>query len=443
MPRKMKKKNVIIFFTDQQRFDTMGLHGNPMGLTPNLDRAALEGTHCYNTFTPQPVCLPARSCLQTGEYTSQVGCDTNLSALPDNEKTLAHYFNKAGYETGYIGKWHLNTYSRKPLSGPQGGYKYWLAENTLEDGTDAYDTVLHDEKGRPKRLPGYRVDALTDARIRFVDKNKARPFFLMVSYLEPHFQNHRDDYPTPYGYEDMYNDPWTPADLKALNGSAHRHLPGYYGMVKRLDEAYGRMLDSLRSLGLLESTIELFTSDHGCHFRTRNYEYKRSCHDASIRVPMVFSGGSFLSGGRLRELISLIDIPPTLLDACGLKVPKGMMGRSILPLLKGEREDWPTDVYAEISEDHVGRVIRTARWKYSLRLTKENEYTEDCLYDLMADPHELNDLAGKISHDGLVKVLRKRLVARMEEAGQERPTIKRARKRHPGQKRVDKKEYWL
>src|SRR5690606_15354483 len=111
-------------------------------------------------------------------------------------------------------------------------------------------------------------------------------------------------------------------DLAALGGSAPGHLGGYWGMVKRLDEAFGRLLDALQSLGLADDTILLFTSDHGCHFQTRNSagrvaEYKRSCHESSIRVPALFAGPGFAGGGQLQQLVSLVDLPPTLLDACG------------------------------------------------------------------------------------------------------------------------------
>src|SRR5699024_7342932 len=108
-----KKPNVIVFFTDQQRWDTTGVHGNPIGLTPNFDRMATEGTHLYNSFTPQPVCGPARSCLQTGMYATETGCYANRIPLPKDAKTMAHYFKGAGYHTGYIGKWHLGTGGRE------------------------------------------------------------------------------------------------------------------------------------------------------------------------------------------------------------------------------------------------------------------------------------------------------------------------------------------
>ena len=121
------------------------------------------------------------------------------------------------------------------------------------------------------------------------ERHKAEPFFLFLSFLEPHHQNHRDDYPAPDGYAERYAGRWTPPDLAALGGSSASHLGGYWGMVKRLDEVLGRLLDALKSLDLLDDTIVLFTTDHGCHFKTRNSEYKRSCHDASVRVPLPFA----------------------------------------------------------------------------------------------------------------------------------------------------------
>ncbi|HTL28343.1 MAG TPA: sulfatase-like hydrolase/transferase, partial [Tepidisphaeraceae bacterium] len=270
------RPNVIVFFTDQQRWDTTGVHGNPLDLTPNFDRMARAGTGVHYSFTCQPVCGPARMCLQTGMYQNRTGGYRNNIPLPPNVKTLAHHFKNGGYRTGYIGKWHLATQEPVPPDA-RGGYDDWLASNILEFTSDAYRCEVFDNDNQRVRLPGYRVDGLTDAAIRYVDAKKQHPFFLFLSFIEPHHQNHIDDYPAPEGYRERYAARWMPPDLAALGGSAHQHIGGYFGQVKRLDEALGRLLDALTSLGLRENTIVLFTSDHGCHFRTRNAEYKRSC----------------------------------------------------------------------------------------------------------------------------------------------------------------------
>ncbi len=442
------KPNVLVFFTDQQRWDSTGIHGNPMGLTPNFDRAAQEGTHLFYTSTCQPVCLPARSALQTGLYPTRTGCVTNGHHLSPGVPTLANYFNDAGYSTGYIGKWHLSNKNPVPVEN-RNGYQYWLAADVLEATSDAYDCKLYDGENRLVKLPGYRVDALTDAAIRFIDGNKANPFFLFCSFLEPHFQNHRDDYPAPDGYAERYLDPWTPPDLRALGGSSARHLPGYYGMVKRLDEAFGRMLDALKSLGLLENTIVLFTSDHGCHFKTRNDEYKRSGHDSSTRIPTLLTGGMFSGGGRVQRQISLVDLPPTLLDACGITVPKEMDGHSVVPLLRGAAADWPEEAFVQISESQVARAVRTKRWKYivsapenapGLDAGRSDVYAEEALYDLLADPYELNNLVGFESHRKVADRMAERLVKRMALAGEKIPRILPAPSIPSGQKRVDTPE---
>ena len=441
-----EKPNVVVFYTDQQRWDTTGVHGNPLGLTSNFDRMAQRGTHVFNSFTCQPVCGPARSCLQTGLYATTTGCFRNGIPLPPDARTLAHHFRDAGWRTAYIGKWHLHgrgTMGPVPPEG-RGGYEYWLASNALEFTSEAYRTVLFDNQGDPVDLPGYRVDAVTDAAIRYIHSNRERPFFLFVSYIEPHHQNHIDDYPAPDGYRERYGGRWIPPDLAALGGSAHRHLGGYYGMVKRLDEALGRMLDALKSTGLSERTVVLFTSDHGCHFKTRNAEYKRSCHESSIRVPTAVQGPGFDGGGRIEQLVNTVDLTPTLLDAAGIPAPDEMQGRSILPLTKGNSEEWPGETFVQINEAQVGRAVRTHRWKYGVDAPESHgtqnagsdRYMEQYLYDLEADPYELCNLIGMKSHEEAARIMRQRLVRRMVEAGEDAPEIQPAKIREGGQRRV-------
>ncbi|MCL2740963.1 MAG: sulfatase-like hydrolase/transferase [Oscillospiraceae bacterium] len=429
----MRKRNVVVFMTDQQRWDTCGFHGNPLGLTPNLDRAAADGTDLHLCFSNQPVCGPARAILQSGVYPTQNNTFRNGLALPKDSVTLAKLFNGAGYSTGYIGKWHLADDNAVPKDS-RGGYDYWLGANALEACSDSYRTRMYDGDCRPVDLPGYRSDALTDAAIRYIDAHKAEPFFLFVSYLEPHFQNHLDNYPAPDGYEPGYTGRWSPPDLTSLRGTSPQHLGGYYGMVKRLDEGYGRIQDALKSLGLSDDTITLFVTDHGCHFKTRNDEYKRSGHESSIRIPCVLTGPGFQGGGRVRRLTSLIDLPPTLLDAAGIAVPDHFMGRSVCPIVKDRAAPWRDDVYVQISESSVARAIRTSRYKYIVRAEGKDpwrdaasgEYVEDALYDLRADPYELNNVIGYESHAALTEVLRARMLGRMAEAGEGEPSIRRA-----------------
>ncbi|MBW9115721.1 sulfatase-like hydrolase/transferase [Rhizobium cauense] len=419
--------NVIVFFTDQQRWDTVGLHGHPLKLTPNFDRLAQAGMFVRNSFTCQPVCGPARSALQTGLYPTTTGCFRNDIPLPAGQKTLAHQFAGAGYETSYIGKWHLANQEPVPEN-QRGGYQHWLASNILEFTSYAYDTTMFDETGKPTKLPGYRVDALADAAIRYVSRPKDKPYFLFLSFIEPHHQNEFDDYPAPVGYEDRIRKQMTlPPDLAQLGGSSQEHYPGYLGMIQRLDEALGRLVDALISLKQLDNTIILFTSDHGCHFKTRNNEYKRSCHEASIRVPTFFHGPGFMNRGPYEGLVSLIDLPPTLLAAAGVEVPSEMQGQSVF-----NRTALPDDsVLVQISEHHVGRALRTNRWKYEVgapALSGWNDmsspvYVETHLYDLDNDPYELDNLCGKKDYEEVRAGLRHQLLRRLVDAGEPLPTI--------------------
>jgi arylsulfatase A-like enzyme len=208
-------------------------------------------------------------------------------------------------------------------------------------------------------------------------------------------------------------------------------------MVKRIDEAFGRLQDALESLSLLENTVILFTSDHGCHFKTRNSEYKRSCHESSIRVPTALQGPGFDGGGRINELVSLVDLPPTLLDAASLPIPDNMSGRSILHLVNKEQVEWNDDVFIQISESQVGRSVRTHRWKYGVTAPEKNGnehatselYVEQYLYDLKADPYELHKLAGAESHQKVRQVMRERIVKRIQQIEKIEVTIQPAEKR--------------
>lgn len=447
-----KSPNVIVFFTDQQRWDTSSLHGCPLDITPNFDRMAMEGTHIDASITCQPVCGPARSCLQTGLYATQTGSWRNGIPLDPSLKTMAQHFKEGGYDTGYIGKWHLGSTIGAVPEHERGGYDHWLGANLLEFVSDAYDCVLFDKDDKKVKLPGYRVDAMTDAAIRYIDekKDEEKPFFLFLSYLEPHHQNHLDDYPPPTGYREQYTGRWTPPDLQALGGSSGQHLGGYFGMVKRCDEALGRIQDALKSLDLNDDTIIMYTSDHGCHFKTRNAEYKRSCHEASVRVPTAFAGPGFQGGGRRQEVMSLVDLVPTLVDAAGLGAPEEMSGRSLMPVLRGETKDWANEALIQVSESQVGRAIRTKRWKYGVvdpdsdggAVPSSDTYKETFLYDLESDPYELQNLIDCESHEPVAEILREKLLAALERAGEKRPEIQLQTRDRVTQRKVSEKEVY-
>ncbi len=442
-----KHPNILFFFSDQQRWDTCGCYGQKLPVTPNLDRMAAEGVRFDMAFTNQPVCGPARALLQTGKYATEVNCPTNHCILPRDHKTIAHWVSEAGYEVGYLGKWHLASFGER--GGPddfreravplerRGGYKdYWLASDVLEFTSHGYDGHMFDADGNRREFPEgrYRVDAQTDWALEYLEsRDGQRPFFLFLSYIEPHHQNDHACYEGPKGSKECWGEYDVPGDLQDTEGDWRENYPDYLGCCNALDSALGRIRDKLEDLGIADDTLIIYTSDHGSHFCTRNSEYKRSCHDGCLHIPMVIHGPGFTGGQAVEELTSLIDLPPTVLAAAGLEVPPYMQGRSLQQLVAGTADDWPQEVFSQISESHNGRAIRTKRWTYEVCACGETpgwvaarqspQYQEAYLYDNEADPHQKNNLYADPDYKQVRAELRKCLLERMREAGEAEPDI--------------------
>ena len=437
----MKRPNIIFYFTDQQRWDTMGCYGQRLPITPNLDQIAAEGCRFDGAFTCQPVCGPARACLQTGLWPTETGCFRNDIELPQNVPTLAGALNEAGYKTAYVGKWHLASNRDKGLlnrTGPipealRGGYSDdWMAADALEYTSHGYNGFVFDKDNRRVDFTGYRVDCINDFAVDYIHRQDGQqPFFLFVSQLDPHHQNDRGRYEGPDGSKRRFADYDVPGDLIGHEGDWRENFPDYLGQCNRIDEAVGRMVDALKDQGLWENTIFIYTADHGSHFRTRNEEYKRSCHDGCTHIPLIIHGPGFNRRAVIKELVSLMDLPVTILDCAGAKRPTGFHGRSLRPLASGEAADWENAVFMQISESQVGRAVRTPEWKYSVRAHGKNNrtdmdsdtYTEDFLYDLRADPHEQHNLVADPAFAPVRDEMRALLLDKMAEAGEKRPTI--------------------
>ncbi len=443
-----KRPNILFIFSDQQRWDTVGCYGDPIfkGLTPNLDRLAAQGVRFEHSFTCQPVCGPARAVLQTGKWATQVGCFRNGIGLPTTEKTIGYYLSEAGYEVGYLGKWHLAStrgmpsgnvnYRESPVPVEhRGGYKdFWLASDILEFTSHSYDGHMFDAAGRRREFPEgrYRVDAQTDWAIEYLrDRTSTKPFFLFVSYLEPHHQNDHRCFEGPEGSTERFSTYRVPGDLAETKGDWRQEMPDYLGCCWSLDQNVGRLMDTLEQLGIADETLVFYTCDHGCHFRTRNGEYKRACQDNAIRTPLIACGPGFSGGKVVDELVSLIDLPPTILTAGSADVPDYMAGRALQPLVAGSARDWPEEVFIQISESQVGRAIRTMKWKYSVRargasggkVASSETYTEDFLYDLENDPCERTNLVADPQFATVRAELAAILKRRMVEAGEVEPQI--------------------
>ena len=431
------RPNIIFYFSDQQRWDTVNEEA-----TPNLMQLAREGIQFENSYTCQPVCGPARACLQTGMYAMQCGCYWNGVPLPQTIRPMAEYFNEAGYETAYVGKWHLAS-DRLPNVGfhcektaipkeRQGGYKnWWRAADVLEFTSHGYDGYVFDAEGNQIDFKGYRADCINDFALEYLDqKTSDDPFFLFISQLEPHHQNDRHCYEGPKETVEKFRDYPIPPDLSFLEGDYEKMYPDYMAAINRLDENVGRLVAKLKEKGLYENTILIYTSDHGSHFKTRNLEYKRSCHDSATHTPLIIRGGPFQGGKKEERLVSLIDLPPTMLDLAGIPIPKSYMGHSLVRELAGEEPERDC-VFIQISESQCGRAIRTKQYKYSVRALAPTGYTihrspvyfEDYLYDLTKDPIEKNNLIKDRSYAFVRQKMKKLLLREMERAGEKKPVI--------------------
>lgn len=383
----------------------MGCYGQKLLVTPVLDALAQQGTLFENAFTCQPVCGPARACLQTGMYATEVGAHINNRSLPEGMDTLARRLIAGGYETAYIGKWHLasdDEHNYMTVATPperRGGYQYWMAADTLEFTSHGYNGFVFDADMKKHEFTGHRIDCINAYAIDYIHKyaegGKEKPFFMMVSQLDPHHQNDRNRYEGPDGSKKRFAGFEVPGDLLGKSGDYAENYPDYLGQCNLIDQNVGKLMDTLEATGLKDNTVIIYASDHGSHFRTRNSEYKRSCEDGCLHVPMIAWGGAFDGGRKITELVSLIDVPPTILDLAGIDIPEHYRGKSLLKLTEDTPKNWPQSIYAQISESETARMVRTKDWCYCVCAPEfryndaySDVYVEEKLYDLKNDPYE-------------------------------------------------------
>ncbi len=445
--------NIIFYFSDQQRWDTCGCYGQPLNITPNLDALAAEGVRFANAFTPQPVCGPCRAMFQTGRYATDIDCWRNNKMLPTGVKTLANYLEKAGYETAYIGKWHLA--SEGEVEGPlridhatkavpkelRGGYTgYWRVADVLEFTSHGYDGYVFDENNDRVDFKGYRADCINDMALEFFDQYTGeKPFFMTVSQIEPHHQNDRKHYEGPDGSKEKYADCILPHDLEVLGGNAREEYPDYLGQCASLDENLGRLVAKLKEKGLYENTVIIYASDHGSHFQTRNRDvnlrggddYKRTGHDSALHVPLVIAGGPYGGGKVVEELVSTESLPKTILALAGVDVGDKMIGEDLLGVVEHRDPNRPNRVFAQISESRVGRVIRTPQYLYAIFApeahgfiqSKADVYADDYLYDMSVDPWQFTNVVKDPAYAAVKESLRKELLDWIESVEGYRPDM--------------------
>jgi len=402
------RPNILFIMADQWRAQAFGFAGDVNVRTPHLDKLHQQSISFPNAVSGVPVCCPARASLMTGQRALTHGVFLNDVPLDPKAVTLPKVLRDAGYETGYIGKWHLNAHGRSSFIPPdrRHGFTYWKALECTHNYNESYYYADTPEK---LRWDGYDAIAQTRDAQQFLRArtHSARPFFLFLSWGPPH-----DPYQTaPNEYRILYK----PEKLmlrgnipKETVSKAREALAGYYAHCTALDQCAGDLLQTLSEAGLEENTIVVFTSDHGDLLGAHGGFNKQQPYDESIRVPLLVRWPKGL-GSQPRQLQALInteDLMPTLLGLCRVPIPKSVEGIDFSGYMRGGKD--PSDGVALIGciapfgqwdRRRGGREYRGVR---SLRHTYVRDLSGPwLLFDNLADPFQTNNLADSPLHADL------------------------------------------
>jgi len=402
------RPNVVVLFPDQLRAQSLPLYGEKQIHTPNIDRLASEGMLLENAISNCPVCTPARAMLVTGRYPQTTGHLINTTRTRHSEISIGDAFAHWGYRTAWVGKWHLHTgvwpaldrMPQHPDWVPEGrdrlGFEYWRAYN---QHMVYFDGFVHKDDWNYERWDGYETDGLLKYGFEFMDAAGDDPFLLFLSPHPPHFTPF-DFAPQKY-YDRLPEDLVLPANVPDYQQVAsldmYRH---YLAMVIAIDEMLGRVLNYLDDKGLADNTIVLFASDHGTQAGSQgvNPWSKKNPYDASIRVPGILRyPGSVAPGSRSQEIFTMVDFFPTLCGLAGLPIPRSIEGVDKSALVKGgdaEHEDSAfimnfSKWFDWFQDGAEWRGVRTKTHTYAEWLNGKTE-----LYDLVADPLQVQNLAG-------------------------------------------------
>lgn len=379
---KSKQPNVVLIMTDDQGWGDVRSHANDLVDTPVQDRLASQGAR-FDRFYVSPVCAPTRASLLTGRYHLRSGVHGVTRAyetMRAEEVTVAEVFRSAGYATGCFGKWHNGAHFPNHPNGQ--GFEEFVGF-CGGHWTRYFDTRL-EHNGRPIKTKGYIADVLTDAALSFLRKNKDRPFFLYLPYNTPH---------SPFQVPDRYFDKYKARGLDDT-------LACVYGMVENIDDNLGRVLAALDELRLADDTIVVFTTDNGPNtdrFNGGMRGRKGSVHEGGVRVPLFIRWpGHVRPGTTVPQIASHIDLLPTLVELCGVPMPRTLPldGVSLVPLLEGRTAGWPDRMIFThwMGGDRVlpnRGSVRTQQY----RAVFERKGWQ--LYDMVDDPGETKDLTGE------------------------------------------------
>ncbi|MCZ6677715.1 MAG: sulfatase [Candidatus Poribacteria bacterium] len=383
-----RSPNFLLVFSDQHRYCDMGCAGNPDVITPNMDELAQEGTHFTHTISNIPLCVPARGCIMTGKHPLSHKAVSNDLPLPLSERGIAQVFKEAGYQTGYIGKWHLGGMPRDKFMTAEMrfGFDYWAGWNCHHN---YFDAQYHDSDGNRIAIDGYEPDLQTDLAIQYCREHADEPFCLYLSWGPPHNPYEQ----VPVQYQVMY-DPGRLTLRPNAEGANRDDLAGYYAHITALDANLGRLMKALEELGMAEDTILVYTSDHGDMLSSQGEVRKERPWEESIRVPFLIRWPGTVPAGVSRDtLLSIVDFAPTFLSLCGLPIPADVQGLDLSEAIRGQTIDEPNSVLLEIplpgGEGFGGgirewRGVRTRRHTYA----RFQDGAGWVLYDNLADPYQ-------------------------------------------------------
>ncbi|MFH1266634.1 MAG: sulfatase [Planctomycetota bacterium] len=419
-----RRPNVVFVLTDQWRAQATGYAGDPNAKTPHLDRLAGESVDLTGAVSGCPVCCPYRGSLMTGRYPLTHGVFLNDVCLSNDAVSLAQAFNQAGYQSGYVGKWHLDGHGRSNFIPPERrqGFQFWWAAECTHDYNRSH---YYGDEPDKRFWDGYDAFAQTEQARRYIREHQGGPFLLALSLGPPHnpYQTAPQQYNNMYRPDQIVLRPNVPEDARA---AARRDLAGYYAHISALDACVGRIVETVAECGLEDDTILVFTSDHGDMLGSHGQIRKQKPWDESIRVPFLVRYPAALGrrGRKLALPVNTPDIMPTLLGLSGLEIPGTVEGADRSKLLRGEEPDRDEaalvtcpNPFGEWTRKRGGREyrgVRTARYTYVRSL--DGPWL---LYDNQQDPHQLNNLAAKPEHAPLQAELEARLAEKLHETRDE------------------------
>jgi arylsulfatase A-like enzyme len=421
-----KKPNIVYILTDQWRGSALGYAGNPDVKTPNLDAFAKESVNFTNAVSVTPVCTPHRAALLTGKFPTTTGMFLNDLNLPADEITMAEIFKKEGYNTAYWGKWHLDGHGRSnyiPKERRQ-GFDFWRALECSHNYTKMpyYDN----DNPKIKHWKKYSPFAITEDANQYLEAHAKdeNPFLAVISIATPHYPHATapKKYKAMYPIESLTLNPNTSENFKER---ARKELQGYYAHATATDEAIGNVLDKIKTLGLLENTIIVFSADHGEMMGAHGVKpfVKQLAWDESIRVPFLIRYPKINdnAGKVVNAPLTTPDILPSLLGLTNIKIPETIEGENLAELIKNpdpnvDRAALVMNVapFGANFKDQPYRGIRTKQYTYVVTPKGPSMF-----YDNVKDPYQQNNILGKSEFTAIQKDLDVKLKQQLTKIGDE------------------------